>query len=82
VCNKKCCGRDWFLVNDELWDDVIVEDNDKHVFMCQSCFEKTIGRKLEEKDYKFCRLNDAIFNWHGDVKGDICAHIPETYSFQ
>ena len=58
-CNNEA---DLFMVNDYLWRDFCIKNSvSQKSFVCSSCFEFRLGRKIRDRDLTFAPTN--LFFW-------------------
>jgi hypothetical protein len=71
TCNTAKSGllSEYYMVKDKLWyeavptDDILYDRSTSHnIMLCIGCLEKRLGRKLCQKDFTRCPLNDHLYN--------------------
>ena len=54
------CSNEQFMVHDSLWEVICENFNNRPKYICVTCAEQLINRRLNPLDFIFCPLNYDI----------------------
>lgn len=76
VCNMDTnITNEYYMVQDEIWNEV-TKNLDHDGMLCVGCLEDILGRKLTEKDFTNCPVNDGIFGLSERILNRMGSHVP------